>query len=379
MNRIRNPWRALLIRGVLSLLCLSGAGVALRAQAQAQGGAHRMVAPDDAGIAYSDYVHLEFVPSPVGPSAKLARFDRVLDIPAKGYRWDNPGARIRFRTDATGVKALLYFNELHISTSARNSNGCYLIDGAIQPGWTFRTKAVQVRREPESVAVTMTAGAAGFHDYELILPYGDSVDFQGVEVNADARFEAPPARTAARYVAYGDSITHGFTASAVDKSFAFLVAQKHHWQLVNLGLGGRASNVSDAKVVVSQKPDVISVLMGVNDWQGGGPLERYRSNMMGFFDAIRAAQPEVPVYFITSLWVPPSWNPKGQVADLESYRKVAREIVAARKDPKLHLVEGPELIDHDAALFDATPVHPNDKGFAQMGERLAARMRPPAK
>jgi hypothetical protein len=101
----------------------------------------------------------------VDPSAKLARFDRLLDIPSKGYRWDNPGTRIRFRTNASSVKALLYFNELHISTSARNSHGLSLIDGASKPEWTFRTKATQPKREPESVVVTMTAGgAAGFHD-----------------------------------------------------------------------------------------------------------------------------------------------------------------------------------------------------------------------
>ncbi|MEA3209015.1 MAG: hypothetical protein QOE70_2072 [Chthoniobacter sp.] len=358
------------------MICLSGANLPSRAQDRT----NLIIAADDARIAYSDYVHLEFVPSPLDPLAKLARFDRLLDIPLKGYRWDNPGARIRFRTNATSVKALLYFNELHISTSARNSHGLYLIDGASQPQWTFHTTSAQPKREPESVVVTMTAGgAAGFHDYELILPYGDSVDLRGVEVNPGARFEAPPARPATRYLAYGDSITHGFTASAVDKSYAFLVAQKNGWQLVNLGLGGRASNVSDARVVTSLKADVISVFMGVNDWQGGGPTERYRSNMMGFFDAIRAAQPNVPIYYLTSLWVAPSWNPKGQVADLESYRQVAREIVASRKDPNLHLVEGLELIDHDIALFDATPVHPNDKGFAQMGERLATQMRPPSK
>ncbi|MEO6741645.1 MAG: SGNH/GDSL hydrolase family protein, partial [Chthoniobacteraceae bacterium] len=354
----------------LILLCLSGALIPVGAREQA----HRIVAPDDANIAYSDYVHMEFVPSPLDASAKVARFDRILDQPSKGYRWDNPGARIRFRTDATSVKALLYFNELHISTSARNSNGLYLIDGAGKPQWTFHTKATLPKREPESVIVTMAAGgAAGFHDYELILPYGDSVDFQGVEVNAAARFEAPPARPTTRYLAYGDSITHGFTASAVDKSYAFLVAQKNGWQLINLGLGGRASTPSDGKVVASLKADVISVFMGANDWQGGAPLTRYRSNMMAFFDAIRAAQPTVPVYCLTSLWVAPSWNPKAQVADLESYRQVARDIVAARKDPNLHLVEGPDLIDHDITLFDATPVHPNDKGFAQMAERLAAR------
>ncbi|MEP6669479.1 MAG: GDSL-type esterase/lipase family protein [Chthoniobacter sp.] len=358
-----------------SLWSLLGLCSALTGHAQTKAG---LIRPDDPRIGYSDYVHLEFVPSPLDPAAKLARFDRLLDIPAKGYRWDNPGARIRFRTNAANVKALLYFNELHISSSARNSRGLYYIDGVSQPEWTIHTKATPTRREPETVEVPMAAGgAAGFHDYELVLPYGDSVDFQGLEVNPDARFEAIPARPAKRYLAYGDSITHGFTASAVDKSYAYLVAQKNGWQLVNLGLGGRASNVSDARVVASLKADVISVFIGVNDWQGGGPLERYRLNMMGFLDALRATQPTVPIYYVTSLWVPPSWNPKGQVAVLESYRQVAREIVAARKDPNLHLVEGPELIDHDIALFDATPVHPNDKGFAQMAERLAPQMRQP--
>ena len=348
--------------------------------AQAQDGAKNFIAPDDSKITYSDYVHMEFVPSPLEPSAKLARFDRIYDMPSKGYRWDNPGARIRFRTDATSVKALLYFNDLHVSTSARNSNGLCLVDGVGKPEWSFHTKATDVKREPETVAVALSSvGAAGFHDYELILPYGDSVDFQGLEINPGARFEAPAPRPAIRYLAYGDSITHGFTASSVDKSYAYLVAQKNGWQVVNLGLGGRISNASDGKVIAALKADVISVFIGVNDWQCGVPLERYRSNMMAFFDAIRAEQPSTPIYYLTALWVAPSWNPQAQVADLESYRKVAREVVAARKDANLHLVESLDLIDHDITFFDATPVHPNDRGFAQMGERLAKQMRQPAR
>src|SRR5262249_52385645 len=148
--------RAFLSWVALSLVCLVSSRMAVRAQDKAA----LIIPPDDAKIAYSDYVHMEFVPSPVDPSAKLARFDRLLDIPQKGYRWDNPGARIRFRTNATSVKALLYFNELHISTSARNSNGLYLIDGASKPEWTFHTKTTQTRREPESVVVPMTAEGA---------------------------------------------------------------------------------------------------------------------------------------------------------------------------------------------------------------------------
>ena len=156
----------------------------------------------------------------------------------------------------------------------------------------------------------MPATAPGFHDYEIVLPYGDAVDFQGLEVNAAARMETPPAAPAVRYVAYGDSVTHGFTASAIDKTYPYLVAHKMGWQLINLGLGGRSSNVSDAHVLKTLKADVITVLMGVNDWQGGAPLERYRKNMNGFFDALRAVQPAVPIYFITSLWVPPRLEPQ---------------------------------------------------------------------
>ncbi len=351
---------------------------------QAETVANRFIPAEHTSIGYSGYVHMEFVPSPDAPASKLARFDRVFDIPGKGYRWDNPGTRIRFRTDAVHVTARLRFSELHISTSARNSQGLYLIDGATQPTWTFRTQQAQAKRTPEEVEVPIKVGELGappvFHDFEIILPYGDSVDFEGIEVSpAGARMEAPPAPPALRYIAYGDSITHGFTASAIDKTYPYLVAQKMGWQLINLGLGGRASNVSDAHILKNLKADVITVLMGVNDWQGGGPAERYRKNMNGFFDALRAVQPTVPIYYLTPLWVPPSWSPKTATLDLEAYRQVAREIVLARKDKNLHLIEGPALIDHDPALFDAVAVHPNDQGFAQMGERLAKQLQQPGK
>lgn len=48
-----------------------------------------------------------------------------------------------------------------------------------------------------------------------------------------------------------------------------------------------------------------------------------------------------------------------------------RDVVAELTDDRLALVDGPDLIDHDVALFDKVAVHPNDAGFAQMAERLA--------
>jgi lysophospholipase L1-like esterase len=231
-------------------------------------------------------------------------------------------------------------------------------------------------RTQELITVSMAVPpGGGYHDYELVLPYGDSVDFQGVQVDPDAQFEAPAARPATRYLAYGDSITHGFTASDIGGGYAFRIAEAKGWQLVNMGYGGRASTITDGSVVGAQGADVITVLIGVNDWQGGVPLATYSNRLDGFLSSLRALQPTVPVYLLTPLWVDPAWDPAADIAPLESYRQVVRDVAAARGDPNLAVIEGPELIDPDVAYFDAVRVHPNDAGFVQMAERLAALMR----
>lgn len=335
------------------------------------------IAADDARISYSDYVRKSFVAAPFDASVTLARFDRLLTISGKGYEWDNPGARIRFRTDATNAQATLYYNDRHVSTSARNSWGFYKIDGMTNAAWVFQTAATSTVRAPEQVVVTLAVPpGGGFHDYELILPYGDAVDFQGLQVNAEAQFQTPAARPSKRYLAYGDSITHGFTASDTGGGYAYRVAEAKAWQLVNMGFGGRAATAADGTTVGSLQADVVSVLIGVNDWQGGVALATYSNRLDGFLTNLRAQQPSVPVFLLTPLWVHESWNPGSQIAPLESYREIVRAVAAARNDPYLTVIEGPELIDPSTDYFDAVLVHPNDAGFAMMAERLVALMEP---
>jgi len=338
------------------------------------------ISPDDPRISYGGYVRRELVTPSGEPQGKFVRFDRILDIAGKGYRWDSPGATIRFRTDATDLVAVLNYSDFHSSTTARNGIGAYSVDGVFKPEWSFQSRQKGVLREPETVSAALSnGGASGVHQYELFMPYGDSVEFAGLRVNSEARFEPVTAGPSVRYVAYGDSITHGFSASDISKTYPFLVAKEKGWQALNLGLGGRSSTAADGKLVGALKADVVTVLMGANDWQGGVPLERYRTNMVAFFANIRSAQPETPVYLLTPLWVHSSWNPPGKITDLENYRKVLRELAAARKDSNLYVIEGPELIDSDLSLFDRVPVHPNDKGFAMLAERLAKRMCAPVK
>ncbi len=330
-----------------------------------------LVPPDDSRIGYSDFVRLEQASDADSPTKKTARFDRILDMLGKGYRWDNPGSRIRFRTDAIEVRVFVYFTGRHISLSARNPVGRYRIDGRSEDAWTFCTGLTGGVREPEAVEFRIPSPSPGsFHDYELILPYGDAVEFRGLCLAKDARLEAPPSRPPLRLIAYGDSITQGFTASETSRTYAFLLAEKRGWQLLNMGFGGRAATPSDGKVIASLAPDFVTVLMGTNDWQGGVPVDLYRLRMEAFLSGLREDKPAVPVFLITPLWVPPSWKPKSAVADLEDYRQALRDLASTRGDPHLHLIEGVDLIDHTPAFFDRVAVHPNDQGFAQMAGRL---------
>lgn len=332
--------------------------------------------PADHPLIYSGgYVERQWVNAPEGIEGVSLQFNRSTFLNGKGYGWDNPGTKIAFRTNASQITALLYFSANHASTSARNSIGIYKIDGKQKPGWTFQTQAKSIQRDPELLKLEFPApDSPGFHNYEIVLPYGDSVEFLGLYTNEDAELQPFPHEEKLRYVAYGDSITHGFTSSRVDRSYPYLLAEEKDWDLVNLGFGGRVSNEEDAEIISRLEPDVLTILIGVNDWQGGRSLETYQTNITQFLDEIRSIDPTIPIYLITPLWVPPSWQPSRADKELESYRIALQELYNERMDPNLHLIEGPALIDHDPKYFDRVAVHPNDEGFAMMATRLSEKI-----
>ena len=325
------------------------------------------VQPDDPRIAYSGFIHKEFL---TAPSPRM-RFDRQIPH-ARNYERDNPAVRIRFRTDARKSTLKLICNELHISPS-RNGIAVWRIDGVAAPEWFFDLRRDSA--EPVTFAVSIAPPASadgGMHDYEILLPYGEAVDVGELRVNAEAKFEAPPPCPARRVFFFGDSVTHGFTSSRVDRSYPVLLGDRLKFEVVNGALGGIGSNPAHGAIVGAQKMDQLVMMIGVNDWQSGVPPERYAANVAGFLDRFRALQPETPVLFITPLWVAPAWRPQSVTHELEEYRRTVTEQLSARHDPNLVIVDGDGLIDHDAQhLFDPVAVHPNDAGFAQLAERLA--------
>lgn len=308
----------------------------------------------------------------VADSARVVRTPEAIKmdrfIPAVGgFQHDNPGARIRFRTDAERISARLTFTDLHSRQDAVNSKGLYTVDGQIAGSFQRDGKLSEV-----TVSFPQNGGKTP-REYELIMPYGDSVEFAGLSVQ-NGKLLPATARPAFKYVAFGDSITHGFRAEDVSRTYPFIIGEKLKCQVMNMGFGSRGTVPSDGQAIAACKGDLISILIGFNDFYKNKPLENYERDIKMLVQEIRLLQPDTPVFLITPLWSSePAWAASKIGLTLEDYRGAVRRIVAASKDTNLHLVDGLSLMDHRLELT-TDGIHPNDQGFAQIAERLSVRL-----
>lgn len=300
------------------------------------------------------------------------RFDRGLDVAQRGLRWSSPGTRIQWITDSSECRVLLRFTD-DLAGGARNSVGIYRIDGVWHSGWVFDRDSLTGPGEGGWVLIRAPEEGA-FHHYEVILPYGDSVEFGGIWVQSEAEFRSLDSPSRTKYLAFGDSVTQGFTASSVMTTYAFLLAEAMDWELINLGIAGRGTVAADSRAISAVGADVITVLIGVNDWQGGVDPRLFEARYAELVRGILAKASASEIWLITPLWVPESWNPQSARHPLSDYRDAIRNVYAGAGDVRLRIIEGPELIDTDPDLFDRVAVHPNDAGFKQMAARLKTVM-----
>jgi lysophospholipase L1-like esterase len=304
--------------------------------------------PTDGRLHYSDYVRLTLTP-------EAAVFDRLLDNSA-GMQRDAPGARVRFSTNADSVTMLLCSTTPH-THPARNAIACALIDG--KPAASFDLN------ELGDHALTLPPNPQRRQRLiEVVPPYAAACELRWVEVDADATFGPVPERPHVRYVAYGDSITHGFRATDPTGSYPFRIGELNHYEVVNMGFGSRWAVPTDGTVLGHLCGDVISILIGYNDFAGHQPLADYTKAVTDLLANIRVTQPQVPIFICSPLWSSSVGTPA-----LDEYRQAVRRVVEKSTDPNLHFVDGLSLSDPNPALYP-DGVHPNDAGFAQIAERL---------
>lgn len=318
------------------------------------------VPPNDPRIQYYGFANVRV-------SSKEATGDRM--IPDSPYRGDNPAARIRFETNASEVSIVLNFAKMDAVTghSSWASDGLVTIEESepVQIGRMNGNGGPQVSK--------VRVGNSSRRTMEVILPYADVVSFLGLGLPPGAELFQVKRETLPRYVAYGDSITQGFRAVSPVETYPMRLSRAKKWELINMGFGSRRATIPDGAVLARLKPDVMTMLIGVNDCLGAKPVERYAADVSSLVAEFRRTSPRTPVFFITPLPVaePAKWKNSEK---LDAYRSAAAQALGKLNDPNLHLIDGTALIEPKAELF-ADGLHPNADGFEMIAKRLGEAIR----
>jgi lysophospholipase L1-like esterase len=336
------------------LLGLLGAGAASLAVAATT------VAPDS--------VRFEYTGVPPRVEAGMARWQR----PSADAAAAHPATSIiGFRTAANAVTIRLRYPTP--PPRRRLSNGVVLVDGVPEVGFTRPGDG------PGDVRVELSWPEARQRDLQVVLPAADEVQFLGLELSpAGVQLAVSRPSMQRPIVAMGDGITQGFSASHPLYTWPARLGRALGRPWVNLGYDGRATVPADADGLGALKPAAVAILLGSMDAQRGTDPRVFTENYLELLRRILRAEPEFGVWAVTPLPCD-ALGGRWRLDRIEEYREAIRTAVREANDPRIRLVEGPELTPFAApeefrALYPDA-LHPNDDAFRRMAESLTERMR----
>ncbi len=271
------------------------------------------------------------------------------------------GMYLEFVTDGDGV----VFKTRQQSGSSQKIFGFDLyINGKMQQ--SFRGE----RQETSVDATVQFRLPQGEKAVRIYLPNLSATGLKDVEIKNSTFFS--PTEKAVKYIAYGDSITQGYTASSPSLSYVNKVGRELDAEVYDLGIGGEffEPKMQDSDYPV--KADIVTVAYGTNDWSGILP-EEDRTRRKDFFQTLVNIHKGAKIFYIFPIWRHDTDKEKNGYGTLEDYRKMLREEL--RQYPEITLVEGENMVPHHRDFFQPDGLHPNDLGFCLYGENLIREIR----
>ena len=174
----------------------------------------------------------------------------------------------------------------------------------------------------------------------------------------------------------GDSIAQGFVSGDPSSSWPSLLAQRLGLGLVNQGIGGQVFQPGSlfglAGII---DPARIVVAFGANYRYEPCMARRVSLDIRSYLGEVSRLWPDVPTHVLTPIWHnEEAWPSHG----MSCYKQVP-DLIAAQVavHEQMVLVDGLELLDHDAKYFADGYEHPNEAGCKQIANRINAVMRVP--
>ena len=140
-------------------------------------------------------------------------------------------------------------------------------------GILFKDITLNPKKTLEPIIIENPNGAQ-WAEWKLLLPPFYGLNFLGLEIEKESDYKTIETDDQKVYVAIGNSITHGAGQKASYQTYPYLLAEKKGWELYNLGVGGSKISWPIAEMLKDKKIDIITILWGYNDWNGGYILDK---------------------------------------------------------------------------------------------------------
>ena len=184
-----------------------------------------------------------------------------------------------------------------------------------------------------------------------------------------------------RYVALGDSYTIGTSVAPAERWPEQLVAQLPALELVaNLGVNGFTSgDVIDVELpqLPQLRPELVTLLIGVNDVVQSVPEAPYRGNVADILDALvrqvgasRVLVVTTPDYTVTPAGADYG-DPATQAAAIRRNNAINTELAEARGIAVVDIYDLSLRAGEDRSLVASDGLHPSGAQYALWVERIA--------
>lgn len=191
------------------------------------------------------------------------------------------------------------------------------------------------------------------------------------EITVDEGAEIVPVKPQKTYIAYGDSITHGYDSLHPSNRYPAILAEKLDAQEFNKGIGGEVFRPALAKEKDNFEPDYITVAYGTNDW-GLKDRETFIKDCREFYKDLSDNYKTSKIFAIGPIWR----------ADNEEVRKfglfpdISKEIKKAVADlENVTYIDGYDLVPDERKYFADLRLHPRDEGFMHYGNNLYEKIK----
>ena len=175
---------------------------------------------------------------------------------------------------------------------------------------------------------------------------------------------APKYRTTKPVVFYGSSITQGGCASKPGGSYQSILSRQLDFDYINLGFSGCARG-EDTMIDYIKGLDMSLFVM---DYDHNAPsIEHLQATHGKMFDAIRVAQPDLPILILGSpkYFLNDEFQIRAQII-YNTYQKAK-----ARGDEIVYFITGRELMNLVGDNGTVDKCHPTDSGFFSMAYAIA--------